>query len=68
MKIDEKKKIVEDIRKKFSKSKVVILTDYKGLDVEKINELRGKLKQSGVEYKVVKTLFLSELLKRPIFH
>ena len=58
MKIDEKKKIVEDIRKKFLESKVVILTDYKGLDVEKINELRGKLKQSGVEYKVVKNTLL----------
>ncbi len=58
MKIDEKKKIVEDIRKRFLESKVVILTDYKGLDVEKINELRGKLKQSGVEYKVVKNAFL----------
>ena len=58
MKIDEKKKIVEDIRKRFLESKVVILTDYKGLDVEKINELRGKLKQSGVEYKVVKNTLL----------
>ncbi|MEA3415577.1 MAG: 50S ribosomal protein L10 [Thermodesulfobacteriota bacterium] len=58
MKIDEKKKIVEDIRKRFLESKVLILTDYKGLDVEKINELRGKLKQSGVEYKVVKNALL----------
>ena len=58
MKIDEKKKIVEDIRKRFLESKVVILTDYKGLDVEKINELRRKLKQSGVEYKVVKNTLL----------
>ena len=58
MKIDEKKKIVEDIHKKFSESKVVILTDYKGLNVEKINELRGKLKESGVEYKVVKNTLL----------
>ena len=58
MKIDEKKKIVEDIRKRFLESKVVILTDYKGLDVEKINELRGKLKQSGLEYKVVKNTLL----------
>ncbi len=58
MNIDEKKKIVEDIRKRFSESKVVILTDYKGLDVEKINELRRKLKESGVEYKVVKNTLL----------
>ncbi len=58
MKIDEKKKIVEDIRKRFLESKVVILTDYKGLDVEKINELRRKLKQSGAEYKVIKNTLL----------
>ena len=58
MKIDEKKKIVEDIRKRFLESKVVILTDYSGLDVEKINELRRKLKQSGSEYKVVKNTLL----------
>ncbi len=58
MQIDEKKKIVEDIRKRFLESKVVILTDYSGLDVEKINELRGKLKQSGTEYKVVKNTLL----------
>jgi large subunit ribosomal protein L10 len=58
LKIDEKKKIVEDIRKRFLESKVVILTDYSGLDVEKINELRRKLKQSGSEYKVVKNTLL----------
>ena len=59
MKRDEKKKIVEDIRKRFSESKIVILTDYKGLDVENINELRRKLKDSEVEYKVAKnTLFM----------
>ena len=58
MQIDEKKKIVEDIRKRFLDSKVVILTDYSGLDVEKINELRRKLKQSGAEYKVVKNTLL----------
>ena len=59
MKRDEKKKIVEDIRKRFSESKIVILTDYQGLDVENINELRRKLKDSEVEYKVAKnTLFI----------
>ncbi|HUV51351.1 MAG TPA: 50S ribosomal protein L10 [Anaerolineae bacterium] len=57
MKTDEKKKIVEDIRKRFSESKIVILTDYNGLDVENINELRRKLKESEVEYKVAKNTF-----------
>ena len=58
MKIDKKKNIVEDIHKRFSKSKVTILTDYKGLDVEKISKLRRKLNESEIEYKVVKNSLL----------
>ena len=58
MKIDEKKKIVEDLRKKFSKSKVVFITDYKGLDVATINALRRELREADSEYKVVKNSLL----------
>jgi len=56
--IDEKKKIVEDLREIFSKSKVLIVTDYKGLNVITINELRRKLREADVEYKVVKNSLL----------
>jgi len=56
--IDEKKKIVEDLREIFSKSKVLIVTDYKGLNVTTINELRRKLREADVEYKVVKNSLL----------
>jgi large subunit ribosomal protein L10 len=56
--IDEKKKIVEDLREIFLKSKVLIVTDYKGLNVTTINELRRKLREADVEYKVVKNSFL----------
>ena len=59
MKLDEKQKIVEELKDKFSKSKVVIVTDYKGLDVTTINSLRRKLRESQVEYKVVKNTLLS---------
>lgn len=58
MKLDEKKKIVEDLREKFSKFKVLIVTDYKGLNVTTINELRRKLREADVEYKVVKNSLL----------
>ncbi|MBU1163200.1 MAG: 50S ribosomal protein L10 [Proteobacteria bacterium] len=58
MQIDEKKKIVEDLREIFSKSKVLIVTDYKGLNVITINELRRKLREVDVEYKVVKNSLL----------
>ena len=58
MKLEEKKKIVEDLRQRFSKAKVVIVTDYKGLDVTTINDLRKKLKDRDIEYKVVKNTLL----------
>lgn len=58
MDIGEKKKIVEDFHEKFLKSKVVIVTDYKGLDVMTTNKLRRKLKEFEVEYKVVKNTLL----------
>ena len=58
MKLDEKKKIVEDLREKFLKSKVVIVTDYKGLNVETMTDLRRKLRESQVDYHVVKNTML----------
>ena len=59
MKIEEKKKIVENLHNKFSSSKVVIVTDYKGLDVATLNDLRCRLRESDIEYQVAKnTLFV----------
>ena len=60
MKLDEKKQIVEDLHDRFSRSKVVILCDYKGLSVKQINDLRRKLKETEIEFRVVK----NSLLKR----
>lgn len=58
MKIEQKKKIVEELHVKLMQSKVVILTDYKGLDVGAINDLRRRLEEAEVEYKVVKNTLL----------
>ncbi len=58
MKISEKKKITEDLHEKLSRAKVVILTDYKGLDVPTINDLRRNLRAAGIEYQVVKNTLL----------
>ena len=59
MKLDEKKKIVEVLREKFSRSIITIITDYKGLDVATINELRRKLGEVDVEYRVAKNSLLA---------
>ncbi|MBN1155585.1 50S ribosomal protein L10 [candidate division KSB1 bacterium] len=50
----EKIKAVEELTSKFKEAKSVLLTDFKGLNVEQISELRTRLRESSIEYKVVK--------------
>lgn len=50
----DKEAAVKEITEKLTEAKSVVVTDYKGLDVASITELRRKLREAGVEYKVVK--------------
>jgi len=59
VRIEDKKKVVDEVREKLLKAKVVIVTDYKGLNVSRLNELRAKLREVGVEYRVVKNTLLT---------
>lgn len=63
MMIDRKQEIVSDIHEKFEKSKIVIVTDYKGLDVATMTDLRAKLREADVEYRVVKNTLLVRAAK-----
>jgi large subunit ribosomal protein L10 len=56
--INQKKQIAEDLRGRFEKSTIVILTDYKGLDVASMNDLRRKLREADAEYQVAKNSLL----------
>jgi large subunit ribosomal protein L10 len=58
LKVENKKQFVADLKKRFEKSKVAILTDYKGLNVEAMTELRAKLREAEIEYQVVKNTML----------
>jgi large subunit ribosomal protein L10 len=58
LKLEDKKQIVEDLTERFAKANLVILTDYKGLNVPTMSDLRRKLKQAGVDYKVVKNTMM----------
>ena len=58
MRLEEKQRIAEDLRDRFSKSAIIVLTDYKGLDVAAMNDLRRKLRAEGIEYQVVKNTLL----------
>lgn len=58
MRIEEKQQIAEDLRDRLSKSVIIVLTDYKGLDVAAMNDLRRKLRAEEIEYQVVKNTLL----------
>lgn len=52
--INQKEKEVAELAEKIKKAKVVLLTDYKGINVADVTALRGKLRGVDTEYKVIK--------------
>lgn len=62
-KIEEKQLIVEEIKQHLEKSMLIVFTDYRGLKVDEMTELRNKLRVPGVEVKVLKNTMLRFALK-----
>jgi large subunit ribosomal protein L10 len=54
VKRSEKNSTVEALHEDFKSLTTTVLLDYKGLNVEKISELRNRLREEKVELKVVK--------------
>ncbi len=50
----EKEAVVKELTDKFGTAKSLVITDYLGLNVAEMTELRSKLREAGVEFKVVK--------------
>lgn len=51
---EEKKRVVSELQDKFTRAKGIVFTDYRGLNVEEISGLRNSLRESALEYRVVK--------------
>lgn len=49
-----KEQVVEDLRGEFGGVQAIIVSEYRKLTVAKVVELRKKLRESGVKYRVVK--------------
>ena len=58
MKKSQKFFTVDNLKEKAKQAKALILTDYSGLNVEQINQLRDEIKKDGGEYEVVKNNLL----------
>lgn len=60
--LKEKQLVVAELVEQFGQAKGAVLTDYKGISANKVNQLRKELRNNGVEFKVVK----NTLAKRAI--
>ena len=49
---------VAEIQEKIEKSQSVMFLDYRGLNVAEVTELRNKMREAGVEYKVIKNTMI----------
>ena len=63
MQLAQKQQIAEDLRDRFTKSAIVVVADYKGLDVGAMNSLRRKLREENIEFQVVKNTLLARAAK-----
>jgi len=54
----EKVAVVEEVRAKFEQADGVVLTEYSGLNVPAMAELRKALREAGGEYKIYKNTFV----------
>ncbi len=50
----KKTQVVDSVADKISRSSIVLVTDYRGLTVADMTQLRRKLREQKVEYLVVK--------------
>ena len=54
MPTEKKVKIVEELTELLSRNKFIIATEYRGLSVSEMSQLRKQLREAGTEYHVVK--------------
>lgn len=54
---------VEEIKSKVDEAEAVLFTEYKGLTVEEISDLRRQLRAQGAEYKILKNTLIDLALK-----
>ena len=60
--IEQKEKEVKDLADKLKDAKIVLLTDYRGINVADVTKLRADLRNTNSEYKVIKNNIIKRAL------
>lgn len=61
---DQKKEIVEELADKIKRQQSLIFTDITGVSVSELQDLRKRLRQLGIEYKVAKKNLIDLALRK----
>lgn len=59
----EKAQIIERLHERVGKAGIAVVTDFKGMTVEELTDLRVKLRESGMDYQVVRNTLARLALK-----
>lgn len=59
----EKEALVREVGDKLREAQTTVLTDYRGLSVQEITQLRQDLREQGIEYKVYKNTLVRRAVK-----
>lgn len=65
--LEKKQQVVKEIEQKINDATLVVFTDYRGISVSEMNELRNMLRTPGVEFKVLKNTMLEFALQNTGF-
>ena len=61
---EQKTAILDEVTEQLQEANSVYLTNLSGMSVESSNELRGKFRESSVQYRVVKNTLLRKAMER----
>lgn len=61
--LKQKEEEVKQLSEKFKTSKIILLTDYRGITVEDVTSLRNSLRDAKSEYKVIKNNIIRRALE-----
>lgn len=61
--IDAKQAVVDEIKEKLNKAQSTVVIDYRGITVAQADELRKRMRDANVDYKIYKNTMMSRAIK-----
>ena len=55
---ENKRELVKEIKNRLTSSEIALLTDYRGLNAHEMTDLRRKLREGGIDFKIFKNTLM----------